>query len=89
MTLQEKFLDSKNKIKGLKSRPDNTELLELYSLYKQATVGDNNEKKPSALMIKDSAKWKAWKEKEGQSQESAMEEYITTVDKLISNYGVK
>ena len=40
-------------------------------------------------MIKDSAKWRAWKEKEGQTQESAMEEYITTVDKLISNYGVK
>ena len=89
MTLQEKFLDSKNKIKALKKRPDNTELLELYSLYKQATIGDNNEKKPSALMIKDSAKWKAWKEKEGQTQESAMEEYITTVEKLISNYGVK
>lgn len=89
MTLQEKFLDSKNKVKGLKKRPDNTELLMLYSLYKQATVGDNNEKKPSALMIKDSAKWKAWKEKEGLSQESAMEEYIATVENLITNYGVK
>ena len=33
--------------KNLSERPDNATLLKIYALYKQATVGDNTEKKPS------------------------------------------
>ena len=33
--------------KLLSERPDNPTLLKIYALYKQATTGDNEEKKPS------------------------------------------
>ena len=32
--------------KNLSERPDNTTMLKIYALYKQASVGDNAEKKP-------------------------------------------
>ena len=34
--------------------------LEVYSLFKQATVGDCNTKKPGVLDQKGRAKWSAW-----------------------------
>ena len=33
--------------KNLSERPDNATLLQIYALYKQATTGDNADKKPS------------------------------------------
>jgi len=39
--LQE-FLESAEKVKHLKTKPNDGEMLELYGLYKQATVGDVN-----------------------------------------------
>ena len=38
----QEFLDAAEKVKNLKSKPNDTEMLELYGLYKQATVGDIN-----------------------------------------------
>lgn len=39
---QESFLKAAEEAKTLKQKPDNSELSELYGLYKQATVGDVN-----------------------------------------------
>jgi len=39
--LQE-FLEAAENVKNLKSKPNDDEMLELYGLYKQATVGDVN-----------------------------------------------
>lgn len=39
---QESFQKAAEEAKVLKKSPDNTELGELYALYKQATVGDVN-----------------------------------------------
>lgn len=39
--LQE-FLEAAEKVKNLKTKPNDSEMLELYGLYKQATVGDVN-----------------------------------------------
>ena len=33
--------------KNLSERPDNVTLLKIYALYKQATAGDNSEKRPT------------------------------------------
>ena len=46
--------------KNLSERPDNSTLLKIYALYKQATVGDNTEKKPGFTDMVGRAKWDAW-----------------------------
>jgi len=38
----QEFLEAAEQVKNLKSKPNDTEMLELYGLYKQATVGDVN-----------------------------------------------
>ena len=43
-------------------------MLELYSLYKQSTVGDNTtEKPPGTLDVKGKAKFNAWKSRKGRN----------------------
>ena len=44
--LQTQFEAAVANSKSLSERPDNTTLLKIYGLYKQATAGDNTEKKP-------------------------------------------
>lgn len=68
------------------TRPNNDELLKLYGLYKQATVGDNNTEKPGIMDFKGKAKWQAWKDVEGTSQEEAETQYIALVDELTAKY---
>lgn len=53
------------KVKTLKGSPSNDELLELYGLYKQATVGDNTSSKPW-IDLKGRAKWDAWESRKGE-----------------------
>lgn len=43
--------------KNLSERPDNATLLKIYALYKQATTGDNAEKKPGFGDMVGRAKW--------------------------------
>jgi hypothetical protein len=45
--LKKKFDTAAADSKKLSARPDNATLLKIYSLYKQGSVGDNEEKKPS------------------------------------------
>ncbi|KIZ04729.1 Putative acyl-CoA-binding protein [Monoraphidium neglectum] len=52
------------------------EMLEMYGLYKQATIGDNNTSKPGILDPKGRKKWDAWESKKGLSKEEAMTKYI-------------
>lgn len=40
--LSQKFNEAAEAVKALTKRPNDEELLELYGLFKQATVGDNN-----------------------------------------------
>ena len=51
--------------------------LEVYSLFKQGSIGDCNTKKPGALDLKGKAKWGAWNQKKGMEQDKAKEEYVT------------
>ena len=45
MYSKEDFESSVTRSKELSERPSNEDLLLMYGLYKQATVGDNNEEK--------------------------------------------
>ena len=68
--------------KNLTERPDNATLLQIYALYKQATTGDNAEKKPSFSDMVGRAKWDAWNKLQGMDAEQAMQQYIDAVSAL-------
>ncbi|GAB4205158.1 MAG: acyl-CoA-binding protein [Tibeticola sp.] len=68
--------------KNLSERPDNATLLKIYALYKQATVGDNEEKKPGFGDMVGRAKWDAWAKLKGTSAEDAMQQYIELIESL-------
>ena len=73
--------------KTLRKAPDNDTLLALYSLYKQASVGDVSGERPGALDMVNRAKFDAWSARKGTSREDAMRAYIDLVKKLKSDEG--
>lgn len=83
MEIQQLFEHAVADSKLLSEKPDNETLLQLYSLYKQATEGDNRESGP-ANPFDFVAKFKheAWAKLSGTSKESAMQQYIDLVEKL-------
>merc|ERR1711976_722620 len=80
------FTKAAEDVKALPKKPADAELLELYGLYKQATVGDNGTDRPGMLDFKGKAKWDAWDGRKGMSTEDAEKEYIAVVDKMIEKY---
>lgn len=67
----------------LKDRPSNDTLLQLYSLYKQATIGDVNVDPPAnPFDFVAKAKYEAWTALKGKSTSEAQQEYINLVNKL-------
>ncbi|EPB75203.1 acyl CoA binding protein [Ancylostoma ceylanicum] len=82
------FEDAAAKVKTLKASPSNDQMLELYALYKQSTVGDNSTDKPGMLDVKGKAKWTAWDGKKGMSKEDAKKAYVELVEKLIAAIGL-
>lgn len=68
--------------KNLPEKPDNATLLKLYALYKQATAGDVEGKRPGFTDMVGRAKWDAWNEVKGQSHEDAMQAYVDLVESL-------
>ena len=68
--------------KQLPEKPAPQHLLGLYSLYKQATVGDNTEAQPGFTDIVARAKWDAWDKLRGIEVDAAMQRYIDTVARL-------
>jgi diazepam-binding inhibitor (GABA receptor modulating acyl-CoA-binding protein) len=68
--------------KNLSERPDNSTLLKIYALYKQATVGDNAEKKPGFTDLVGRAKWSAWDDLKGTDAKAAMQQYVDLIESL-------
>ena len=68
--------------KSLTERPDNGTLLKIYALFKQATAGDNTEKKPGFSDMVGRAKWDAWNGFKGTSSDDAMQQYIDLIESL-------
>jgi len=84
MSLDEKFNKAAEDVKNLKTKPGNDDLLEIYSLFKQGTVGDVNTERPGMLDFTGKAKWDAWSKLKGLSQEEAKEKYVAKVEALIA-----
>lgn len=70
--------DSKN----LSERPDNATLLRIYALYKQATAGDVEGKRPGFTDMIGRAKWDAWNELKGTASQAAMQQYVDLIEGL-------
>ncbi len=68
--------------KSLPEKPDNMTLLKIYALYKQATAGDVDGKRPGFTDMVGRAKWDAWNEVKGKDDKSAMQDYIDLIDSL-------
>ncbi|GMM41311.1 hypothetical protein FOG51_02193 [Hanseniaspora uvarum] len=64
------------------------ELLQLYALFKQHTVGEipADSSRPGVFALKDRYKWDAWKKLAGMSKEQAAEEYVILVEQLLAKY---
>ena len=82
MALQDDFDAAVANSKTLSERPDNATLLKIYGLYKQATLGDNPEKKPGFGDMVGRAKWDAWNGAKGTPREQAMQQYIDLIQSL-------
>ena len=75
---EQALADSKN----LTERPDNATLLKLYALYKQASSGDVDGKRPGFTDMVGRAKWDAWTALQGSPRETAMQQYIDLIGSL-------
>lgn len=85
MDLIKKFEEAVVNSKQLPNQ-SNENLLKLYSLYKQATVGDVNIDKPANMFdFAGIAKFNAWEELKGISKEDAMQKYVDLVENLKKN----
>ena len=70
--------DSKN----LPDKPDNMTLLKIYALYKQASAGDVDGKRPGFTDMVGRAKWDAWNGLKGTTSDAAMQDYVDLIESL-------
>ncbi|XP_063921853.1 acyl-CoA-binding protein homolog [Zophobas morio] len=84
MSLDEKFKSACEKMRAFSKRPPDSDILEVYSFYKQATLGDINIPKPSDIQGR--AKWEAWNGKKGLAADLAKQKYIEKVQGLSGTY---
>ena len=66
----------------------NDQKLQMYGLFKQATVGKVNTSRPWAIDMVGAAKWDAWKAFESLTAEQARTAYYTVVAKFFEDQGL-
>lgn len=81
-TLKAQFDAAVAQSKTLPEKPDNMTLLQIYALYKQASVGDVDGKRPGFTDMVGRAKWDAWNGLKGKTTDAAMQEYIDLIESL-------
>jgi diazepam-binding inhibitor (GABA receptor modulator, acyl-CoA-binding protein) len=80
--LDDRFTAAADASKTLPARPDNDTLLAMYALYKQATVGDVEGKRPGFTDPVGKAKYDAWVKIKGMSADEAKAAYADLVESL-------
>jgi diazepam-binding inhibitor (GABA receptor modulating acyl-CoA-binding protein) len=83
------FEEASEKVKKLKTRPSDGKLLQLYGLYKQATVGNCNTTEPWFYELEAKAKWDAWTSRKNMTSDDAQKKYIKYASELILNESKK
>ncbi|HFC30269.1 MAG TPA: acyl-CoA-binding protein [Oceanospirillales bacterium] len=82
--LNELFEKAQADVKTLSKKPDDDTMLELYSLFKQATDGDVTGERPGFFDFVGGAKFDAREKLKGMSSDDAMQKYIDKVNSLLS-----
>lgn len=77
-TFEKAVADSKQ----LPEKPDNQTLLKIYALYKQATEGDCEGKRPGFGDMVGRAKFDAWAAVKGTAKNDAMQQYVDLIESL-------
>lgn len=81
-SLKSKFDKAVKDSKALPEKPDNATLLKIYALFKQASNGDVEGKRPGFTDLVGRAKFDAWSALKGKSAEDAMQEYVDLIESL-------
>jgi acyl-CoA-binding protein len=82
MELKEQFEEASKNVQQLSKKPKDSDLLDLYALFKQATVGDATGSRPGLFDLVGRKKFDAWVSKKGHSTDQAMQAYVDLVKKL-------
>ncbi len=82
MSIQEQFNLALAESKNLPERPDNMTLLKIYALFKQGSSGDATGDRPGMTDFVGRAKFDAWANLKGTSQEDAMQQYVDLIESL-------
>ena len=80
--LKAAFAQAVTDSKSLAEKPDNMTMLKLYALYKQASSGDADGKRPGFADMVGRAKWDAWNGLKGKTHDEAMQDYVDLVESL-------
>jgi len=80
--IETRFEAAAAQVRSLPERPDNQALLQLYALYKQATMGDVTGERPGFSNIVERFKFDAWHGLKGEPGDQAMSDYIELVTGL-------
>ena len=82
MATEDEFHAAAEDVKALPSDPGNDTKLQLYALYKQATEGDVQGKRPGFTNPVGRAKYDAWAGVQGTSTDDARDQYVALVRSL-------
>jgi diazepam-binding inhibitor (GABA receptor modulating acyl-CoA-binding protein) len=80
--LKARFENASKEVTQLSEAPDNLAKLKLYALFKQSTAGDVAGSRPGMMDFVGRAKYDAWAELKGQTNDEAMNNYIAFVEEL-------
>lgn len=90
MTLEDQFKRAVEVIqslpKGAPVKVSQADQLKVYSLYKQATVGDINTQRPGIFDQVGRWKWDAWNKLKGTSADDAKKQYVETFFKVFEPF---
>ncbi len=81
-SLKAQFDKADKDSKALPEKPDNATLLKIYALYKQASEGDVEGKRPGFTDLVGRAKYDAWAAVKGKAKNDAMQEYVDLIESL-------
>jgi len=79
---QSDFEDAQKRLVKLSEEPDSDVKLKVYGLFKQATIGDVSGDRPGMVNFVARAKYDAWGNFKGISQEDARQKYVDLVNEL-------
>jgi acyl-CoA-binding protein len=82
MTTKDELEAAAQRVNALAKSPSTSDMLELYALYKQGTVGDVTTGRPGMLDVRGRAKWDAWNGKKGMTEDAARDAYVALAKRL-------